>query len=69
MATAVIKYNKANSVVRHFIEYLATLKGVEVTTEHQLTQAEIRRVEKSRASGMGSLDELKAILKDESSPL
>lgn len=62
MATAVIKYNKSNSVVKHFIEYLATLKGVEITTEDQLTKAEIRRVEKSKASGMGTIEELKAIL-------
>ena len=52
MATLTIKYNAKNQYLTKMLEAISQMQGVEVLEEDILTPAEIKRVEKSRKSGI-----------------
>ena len=64
MATLTIKYNTKNQYLTKMLEAISQMQGVEVLEEDILTPAEIKRVEKSRKSGiLYDIDKLKDKLK------
>ena len=52
MATLTIKYNAKNQYLTKMLEAITQMQGVEVLEEETLTAAEMKRIEKSRKSGI-----------------
>ena len=63
MCTVLVTYDKKNKLAATLMKALSQISGVEIDDEALLTADEIRRIEKSRKSGLGSLEELKKILR------
>ena len=65
MCTVLVTYDSKNKIAKNLIEVLAMTKGVEIDDDAILTNEEIMRIEKSKKSGRASLDELKAIVRQQ----
>ena len=63
MNAVLVKYNSNNRVATGLLNVLADVQEVEVEEDVWLTDAEIKRIEKSRKSGIASLEELKKFLR------
>jgi len=64
MCTVVVRYRPNNKMAVQAMNLLSMIKGVEIEDDVYLTEEEIRRIEKSKASGICSdIDELKRKLK------
>lgn len=60
---AIIKYNPKNKVVLGLLNVLSEITKVQVIQGETLTAEEFKKVRKSEKSGLGSIEELKQILK------
>ena len=63
MCTVLVTYDPQNTTAKVLMDMLALTKGVEIEDDVMLTEDEIIRIEKSKKSGVGSLDELKKFLR------
>ena len=63
MNNILVSYNENNKIAQSLMYVLSQTKGVEIDDDAILTDEEIRRIEKSRKSGVASLEELKKFLR------
>jgi len=63
MNSVLVSYNENNKIAQSLMYVLSQTKGVEIDDDAILTDDEMKRIEKSRKSGVASLEELKKFLK------
>ena len=62
MCTVLVSYSPSNKVASSLMYALSKTRGVKIEEDAIFTDEEMMRIEKSRQSGRGSLEELKKIL-------
>ena len=65
MSTLTIEYGIKSEFVCRLLEFFSKIAGAKVKRTYTATEEEIEELKRSKASGIGSIDELKELIREQ----